>query len=163
MFLLKPIGFVLHEFDDEHVRRSTSGVRGEIHVLDEYIEGLEGLEDFSHLMLIAWLHKVPEEGRKVLKVKPRRFVRLGVPEEEVPLVGVFACDSPYRPNPIAITIVRLLEISGSKLVVEGLDLYSGTPVLDIRPYAYGRVVKDFSVPNWYEQLWRRAFAGGSPP
>jgi len=89
-------------------------------------------------------------------VRPRRFVRLGVPIDEIPLVGVFACDSPHRPNPIAISIVELVGIEGTDLVVKGLDLYDGTPVLDIRPYTHGRVVKNFTVPDWYSRLLSRA-------
>jgi len=149
--VLRPIGFVRTGFSDEEVSKSICGVEGFVEVLPEYSEGLDGLEGFSHIILVAYLHKVPKS--YPLKVKPfRRFARIGV-EVEAPLVGVFAADSPHRPNPIAITIVRLLRRDGNRLYVEGLDLFDGTPVLDIKPYGYGRIVHTASVPEWYRKGW----------
>jgi len=74
-------------------------------------------------------------------------------EVEAPLVGVFATDSHHRPNSIAITIVKLLRREGNLLHVDGLDLFDGTPVLDIKPYGYGRIVHNLSVPEWYRRGW----------
>jgi len=98
---------------------------------------------------------VSEVERRILRVRHRRLARFGIKIDDLPEVGVFATDSPHRPNPIAITIVRLLGIEDSRLHVTGLDLYNETPVLDIKPYDYSRVVRDFSVPWWTRILIER--------
>ncbi|AFH42033.1 tRNA (N6-threonylcarbamoyladenosine(37)-N6)-methyltransferase TrmO [Fervidicoccus fontis] len=151
---LKPIGFVRHEKDEE-LRRRWEGVEGEIEILPEYEEGLKGIEGFSHIILIAYLHLVEGEKRRVLKVKPRRLRNFGISIDDLPEVGVFSSDSPHRPNPIAISIVKLKGVQGRVLEVEGLDLYSGTPILDIKPYGYERRIEEIRVPWWSDEVKRR--------
>jgi len=125
-----------------------------LEIYEEYAEGLCGIEGFSHLIVIALLHKVPEERRSTLKVRPRRLKLLGL-SEEVPEVGVFCTDSPHRPNPIALTIVELVEVSGRFLRVRGLDLFDGTPILDLKPYTPSRRVEEVRVPEWYQRALKR--------
>lgn len=92
-------------------------------VLDEnYVHGLEGLEGFSHVILIYHFHL--SEGYQ-LQVRP--FLA-----EE--LHGVFATRAPRRPNAIGISVARLDRVEGTTLYVSGLDIVDGTPVLDIKPY-----------------------------
>lgn len=153
--VLKPIGYVRHGYSDEEVKLALRGVRGEIEILPEYEEGLRGIDGFSHLIVISFLHKVGEAGRKVLLVKHRRLARFGVRIDDIPEVGVFATDSPHRPNPIALSIVKLLRREGNRLIVEGLDLFDGTPVLDIKPYDSSRAISDFRVPWWVSVLEER--------
>ncbi len=155
MIVLRPIGYICHGYSDEEVRSSWWGVEGFVEVLPEYAEGLAGLEGFSHVIVIAYLDRVPETQRRVLRVRPRRFLRLGVPLEELPEVGVFATDSPHRPNPLALSILRLRGVEGRMLRVEGIDLFNGTPVLDIKPYDASRAIRDFRVPEWHERLRQR--------
>jgi tRNA-Thr(GGU) m(6)t(6)A37 methyltransferase TsaA len=155
----KPIGYVRTVFRDDEVRSAwPHGVEGFVEVLEEYAEGLKGLEGFSHVLIVAYLHRVPEEARRTLKAKPRRLTRFGFKLEELPEVGVFALDSPHRPNPIAVTIAELVRIEGNKLYVKGLDLYDGTPVLDIRPYTPDRVVDPgkLRLAEWYRELYEKA-------
>jgi len=140
-----PIGIVRNSLSDEEVRRARRGVRGYIEVFKEYMDGLDGIEEFSHIMIIAYLHKVSWERRKVLKVRPRGRM-------DLPLIGVFSTNSPLRPNPIAVTIVRLLDRRGNILYVDGLDLFDGTPVLDIKPYTPGRIIRDATFPEWIHKL-----------
>lgn len=146
---LKPIGFVRHGYSDEEIAAKHKRVEGYVEVLPEYAEGLEGLKGFSHVILVAYLHKV--DSRR-LKVKPMWLVRMGVPPEEVPELGVFATRSPVRPNPIAVTVVELVDIEEGRLRVKGLDLYDGTPILDIKPYSLQDRVEEFRRPEWLEKL-----------
>ncbi len=151
----RPIGVIRTDASDEEVKSSYDGVNGYVEVLPEFSEGLRGLEGFSHVILITCLHKVTEEQRKVLVVRPRRLVRFGLSLEELPEVGVFASDSPHRPNPIGLHVVRLERIEDNRLIVSGLDTFDGTPVLDIKPYTISRLVERPSYPEWYEELRRR--------
>jgi len=155
---LRPVGVVRVGASDEEVSSSLSGVPGVVEVFPEFAEGLEGIDGFSHLILVAYLHKVPSE-RKALKVRPKHFAKLGISINEVPEVGVFCTDSPRRPNPIALSIVRLVKREGRLLYVEGLDLFDGTPVLDIRAYTPDRAVLEAEVPKWYRELLERAKHG----
>ncbi len=150
-FILKPIGFVRVSLPDDVIRGSIRGVSGIIEVLPEYEEALDGIDGFSHLIVIAYLHKIVPSDRR-LKVRPKRLIRLGLSEEEVPMVGVFCTDSPYRPNPIAVSIVRFTRREGRVLYVDNLDLFDGTPVLDIKPYTFSRRVEGIEVPSWYLSL-----------
>jgi tRNA (Thr-GGU) A37 N-methylase len=65
---------------------------------------------------------------------------------------VFALDSPTRPNPFGLTLVRLLGRNGRRLRVLGLDLFDGTPILDIKGYRSDYRPAEFSVPDWYARL-----------
>jgi tRNA-Thr(GGU) m(6)t(6)A37 methyltransferase TsaA len=109
---------------------------------------LDGIEEFSHIWVIWWLDRSGGSS-PLTHVHPER-------REEMPLVGVLATRSPQRPNPIALTAVRLLERVGNRLRVQGLDAYEGTPVLDIKPYLRrGDLIAEATVPEWLERLWRR--------
>jgi tRNA-Thr(GGU) m(6)t(6)A37 methyltransferase TsaA len=95
-----------------------------VEVLPEYSEGLADVDGFSHLMLLAHLHRA---GVVKLKVVP--------PVDETRSTrGVFATRSPLRPNHIGVTIVELVRVEGNELHVRGVDLLDGTPLLDIKPY-----------------------------
>lgn len=149
---IRPIGIVHVNLSDEDVKANwPKGVDGVIEVYDEYAPGLEGIEGFSHLIVIAYLHKTSEEERRVLKVRPKRLRLLGIGASELPEVGVFCTDSPHRPNPIALTIVELAERVGRFLKVKNLDLFDGTPVLDIKPYTPSRRMEEIGLPAWYQK------------
>jgi len=151
---LVPIGVVKVNERDEEVRYSVKGVQGVVEVFEEYADGLKGIDGFSHLIILAYLDRVSGACRKTLLVKPRRYLRLGIDPNMIPTVGVFCTDSPHRPNPIALSIVELLKTEGRELHVSGLDLFDGTPVLDIKPYTEARVVNDLNYPKWYSELLR---------
>lgn len=96
---------------------------GRAEILEEFEEGLRDLEGFSHVYLIYHLHRA---GPPRLLVKP--FL-----DDQVR--GVFATRSPNRPNPIGLSIVRLLRREGRVLHLDHLDVLDGTPLLDIKPYS----------------------------
>lgn len=153
---IKPIGVVHVDVDDETIRNSWSGVKGVIEVFREYADGLHGIDGFSHLILIAYLHKVTDDQRRILKVRPKRFLRFNIKISDLPEVGVFCTDSPHRPNPIALTIVKLIKRENLCLHVDGLDLFNETPILDIKPYTASRRVNNICTPEWYRLLACRA-------
>lgn len=101
---------------------SARDVAGVVEVADEFAGGLEDVEGFSHLILVTHLHATTGWSPRVvpfLDDRPR---------------GVFACRSPRRPNPIGLSLVRLVRVEGRRLHVLDVDLLDGTPVLDIKPY-----------------------------
>lgn len=113
-------------------------------VIDKkYVKGLDGIEDYSHVVVVYWMDK---EAECHLKHHPQG-------RSDVPFIGIFACRCPQRPNRIAISTVELVKRRGNELTVKGLDIVSGTPILDIKPYApqYDRVVKA-RVPSWVNKL-----------
>jgi len=109
----------------------------------EYIAGLKGIKDFSHLIILYWLNRRDsEKERSTLTVIPRKHT---VKKR----VGVFVSRSPSRPNPIGLCVVKLLKVEGNKLYVEGLDAFGGTPVIDIKPYIpRADSVPNAKVPDW---------------
>ncbi|MFQ6014802.1 MAG: tRNA (N6-threonylcarbamoyladenosine(37)-N6)-methyltransferase TrmO [Anaerolineae bacterium] len=124
-------------------------ITSEIVVEEKWGLALEGLEDFSHIIVVWWISYLEDERGTVLQTHPEQ-------KEELPLVGIFATRSPVRPNPIGITAVKLLERQGNRLKVLGLDAYDGTPVLDIKPYlTKGDSIEDATVADWAKQLWER--------
>lgn len=127
---------------------TTREVQGRIEVFPEYIAALNGLEGFSHLFILSYLDRQREGAAGLLRVRPRRHQGGPMPREDVPEVGVFATDSPARPNPIGLTLVRLVRREGNALIVRGLDLYDGTPVLDLKPYRMDYKAEGHAVPLW---------------
>jgi tRNA-Thr(GGU) m(6)t(6)A37 methyltransferase TsaA len=151
----EPIGYVKTEVEDEDIRKTSENVISKIIIKEEYAEGLQGLEGYSHLLVISYLNKLRNFEIGVLKVKPRRLTKYGLKIEELPEVGVFAIDSPARPNPIGLSIAEIIKIDKNVITLKGLDLFNETPVLDIKPYSYERVVKEFKVPDWYSELLKK--------
>jgi len=111
-------------------------------------DALKGIEEFSHLDIIFYFHQVKEEHIHYKARRPRN-------NKNYPETGIFAQRGKNRPNRLGATVVTLLEKSGSKLVVKGLDAIDGTPVIDIKP-----VMKEFLPkgqiiqPKWSEDLMK---------
>jgi tRNA-Thr(GGU) m(6)t(6)A37 methyltransferase TsaA len=107
-------------------------------VLDpRWIDGLKGLESASHVIVLYWMDEV------------RRDLVLQAPHHYSERRGTFALRSPVRPNPIALSVARLISIDGNRLSVVGLDCRNNTPLLDIKPYfASTDSVPDASV-GWH--------------
>jgi tRNA-Thr(GGU) m(6)t(6)A37 methyltransferase TsaA len=141
--VLKPIGFVRTEAVGDEVK--DKGRISQIILRNELTEALEGIEEFSHLFVLFWLHKITSEERKTLKVHPRS-------REDLPLLGVFATRTKLRPNPIGLALVELLKVKGNVLMVRGLDAFDETPVLDLKPFDFWDMAKDAKVPRWWTKL-----------
>jgi tRNA-Thr(GGU) m(6)t(6)A37 methyltransferase TsaA len=150
--VLSPIGYLRHGASDEVVKEQWPDLVATLEVLEPYADGLTAIDGFSHLILLFWMHRLREGGRERRVIKPRGLLRHGLTLDELPTIGVFACDTPVRPNPIGLTIVELLGREGRILTVRGVDAYEGTPVLDIKPYSLDRSVPGAKDAPWHEAL-----------
>ncbi len=140
-FIIHPIGVIHSPFTEKEqtpIQASRSQAIGLVEVFPEFEEGLKDIEGLSHIYLLYAFH---ESSGYILRVKPF----LDNCEH-----GLFATRYPKRPNPIGISIVRLISRQANKLTVEGVDVLDGTPLLDIKPY-----IPDFDLrrevrTGWYE-------------
>ncbi len=120
------------------------GVRGQIDILEEFSEGLKDLDGFSHVFVVYHLHEVG--GYKLLTT----------PFLDVVPHGIFATRSPARPNPIGLSVLKVISVDAGTIGLEDVDVLNGTPVLDIKPY-----VAEFDACNadrfgWFEGNSQRA-------
>ncbi len=137
---LKAIGIVRSE-TKQPTKRDCERVISDVVVNDDLTEALDGLEEFSHIVVLYWMHQAMS-GEVPLKIHPRG-------KQELPLLGLFATRTPNRPNRIGTTTVRLLQRQGNIPRVEGLDAIDGTPVIDIKPYIPGYdSAANTKVPPW---------------
>jgi tRNA-Thr(GGU) m(6)t(6)A37 methyltransferase TsaA len=141
--ILKPIGVVQTTAVGNEVKDKTKISR--IVIRNKLAEALEGIDGFSHLFVLFWLHQVTDNQRKTLKVHPRG-------RRDLPLLGIFATRTLLRPNPVGLTLVELIKIEGNVLTVRGLDAFDGTPVLDIKPFDSWDTAKTAKVPEWWIKL-----------
>lgn len=118
----------------------------EIIIYPAYADLLDGIEEFSHILVLYWAHQVDGAGRSLTRVHP-------MGRKDLPRVGLFSTCSPARPNPILVIAVRLLERNGATLRVKGLDAIDGSPVLDIKPYLPSYYsVRDARLSGWMNQI-----------
>ena len=103
-----------------------------------WTDGLKDVATCSHIILLYWMDKAP---RNLVVQVPGHY---GVPR------GTFALRSPARPNPIALSVVKLLRVEGHRLVVTGLDCLDGTPLLDIKPYFASTDSVPEAVVGWHQ-------------
>jgi len=122
----KPIGVIYSPFKEPKgtpiQSTAAKGIDGTVEIFQEYAEGLDDLEGFSHIILIYHFHLSKKSS---LKVKPYMDDQTH---------GVFATRSPSRPNSIGISIVRLIKIDENIVHIRNLDILDGTLLLDIKPY-----------------------------
>ena len=153
--LFRPIGVVRTDAADDDVRANSHELNATVEVYPEFRDALEGLKGFSHIFVLTYLHKLRPDQIGPLKVRPRRLLKAGFKLEELPEVGVFALDSPTRPNAIGLSLVKLLRMEVPRLFVSGLDCFDGTPVLDIKPYHGNYKAEEHTVPEWYRRILDR--------
>lgn len=140
-FTMRPIGVIHSPFTDPDrtpIQPTRSQAIGQVEVYPEFAEGLQDIEGFSHLILLYVFHR---SSGYALRVKP--FL------DDV-LRGLFATRYPRRPNPIGLSVVRLLARRDNALEIEGVDVLDGTPVLDIKPYVPDFDVRTQTRTGWYE-------------
>ena len=140
--------FVMHEIGVIHtpctdksqtpIQSSRSQVNGLVEVYPQFAEGLQDLEGFSHIIL---LYAYLESSGYLLIVKP--FL-------DDQLHGLFATRYPDRPNPIGLSVVRLLKRRDNILEIEGVDMLDDTPLLDIKPYVPEFDIRTGTRNGWYD-------------
>lgn len=124
--IYKPIGIVHSSFTQVEgmpIQPSAAkGIKGQIVVNEEYVEGLCDLDGFSHIYLLFHLHLSKSYNLKVIPFLDKQHR------------GVFSTRAPKRPNPIGLSVVKLIKIDKNILEIENVDIVDGTPLLDIKPY-----------------------------
>jgi len=122
----QPIGLIRSPFtrkDQTPIQPYRSRAEGQVMLLPDYEAGLDGLEAFSHIILLYFFHHA-EPGYDLIVT----------PYLDEGTHGLFATRYPRRPNPIGLSVVRLVRREGHILHVDGIDVLDGTPLLDIKPY-----------------------------
>ncbi len=127
------------------MRHGWSQVESVLIIDSELTDLMDGLEDFSHIIVLFWMHQ--SSGEFPIKVHPQG-------RDDMPLTGVFATRAPHRPNSIGMTVVKLIDREGNRLRVKELDAIDGTPVLDIKPYLPKDSIPDAHYPEWVAKLDR---------
>jgi tRNA (adenine37-N6)-methyltransferase len=139
--VMQPIGVIRSPFtepDDTPIQAARSQAGGLVEVYPAFADGLKDIEGFSHIHLLYAFH---ESSGYDLSVRPF------LDDQEH---GVFATRHPRRPNPIGMSIVRLVSRQSNVLTVEGVDMLDGTPLLDIKPYMPEFDARTNVRTGWYE-------------
>jgi len=153
-FRFRPIGVVHSPFktkEDIDPRRNLnphgfSRIKAELEIFKPYARGLKDVDGFSHLIVLFAFH---QSRQKKLLVKPPLEARWR---------GVFSTRSPHRPNPIGLTVVRLLGRRGNILAVSGADMLDGTPILDLKPYTRREIKRSVEL-GWLNRRRRSGRSG----
>jgi tRNA-Thr(GGU) m(6)t(6)A37 methyltransferase TsaA len=141
--IIYPIGYVRTEAKKNKIKHDKKNVHSTIVLKKELSDALDRLDEFSHLYVIFYMHKVG--GRLEMKVHPRGRL-------DLPLVGLFSSRTAHRPNPIGLTLVKLIKKVKNVLHISGLDAIDGTPILDIKPFDSIDIVTKFSTPSWLDKI-----------
>ena len=143
-----PIGIIETPFDDlKGMPIQPSGadkIQGTIIIDKEYEEGLSDLEGFSHIILLYHFHK--SKGYNLM-VKP--FM-------DDQQRGLFSTRAPRRPNSIGLSIVQLIKIENNKISIQGIDVLSGTPLIDIKPYVPGFDAREVTKLGWLDKNYKKS-------
>jgi tRNA-Thr(GGU) m(6)t(6)A37 methyltransferase TsaA len=142
---LEAIGIV-HNAVREGVDDNWGRIVSEIQLRPELADGLTEVAQFSHVVVVFFMSDARFEPDTHLVRRPRD-------RADMPLVGIFSQRAKHRPNPIGVTTVPVVKVSGQSLFVRGLDAIDGTPVLDIKPHAPAfDAPSEPRVPEWLDRL-----------
>ena len=134
----------------EAVDMNWGAVISEIVLKPEFAPGLLGLGDFSHAMILTFLH----EAKYVPEVHLRRHPQ---ERQDMPFLGIFAQRARHRPNRIGVTACEIVEVTEGSIKVRALDAINGTPVIDVKPYVPVYDRKDATIPEWMENMMKGYF------
>ncbi len=122
---INPIGVIRTPFkssDKIPIQSSKSDTIAEVEVFPEFSEGLDSLDGFSHVILLYWFHKVRPHKLKI------------IPYLETKERGLFSTRAPSRPNPIGLSIGKIIQIKENIVIFKGADMLNDTPLIDIKPF-----------------------------
>ncbi|MBS3758131.1 MAG: tRNA (N6-threonylcarbamoyladenosine(37)-N6)-methyltransferase TrmO [Desulfobacterales bacterium] len=164
-FVLHPVGTVKSELKKPVLGATKDGIEikedmdkikqqhqqikslvSELEISPEFDGILEGIEDFSHIMVLYWPHLLAQERRSLRKVHP-------MGRKDLPEKGIFSTCSPARPNPVLVSTVRLLAREANTLRVQGLEAVDGSPIIDVKPFVrtlHG--TENPSIPDWMKKI-----------
>jgi tRNA-Thr(GGU) m(6)t(6)A37 methyltransferase TsaA len=129
-------------------RRQVKQTLSELIIDPPWEELLDGIEGFSHILVLYWPHLIAPERRKLTRVHP-------MGRKDLPSQGIFATCSPARPNPVLLSAVPLIARRSNTLEVKGLDAVDGSPIIDLKPYSKSYLqVENLMVPAWMDQIHR---------
>jgi len=129
----------------EPVDENWGEVISEIALNEKYADGLIGLKDFSHAVIIYFMHLATDKERVNIRRHPQG-------RDDMPFVGIFSQRAKRRPNPVGVTAVKIIKVENNVLKIQGLDAIDGTPVLDIKPYYPRDRVANPIIPEWVYRL-----------
>jgi tRNA-Thr(GGU) m(6)t(6)A37 methyltransferase TsaA len=139
----KPIGIIHSPFKEPQGTpiqpAGAKGTNGTVEIFLEYAEGLKDIEGFSHIILLYHFH-LSKESTLIAK-----------PYMDNETHGVFAMRGPSRPNPIGISVVRLVKVEGNMLHIRDVDIVDGTPLLDVKPYIPEFDIRKVQRIGWLEE------------
>ena len=118
---------------------AAQGVEGRVEIYPQFVDGIKDLDGFSHVILLYHFHRMKETKLTVKPFMDNEFH------------GIFATRAPSRPNPIGLSIVRLVGVDGLRLHIQDVDIIDGTPLLDIKPYVRKFDVRAVERQGWLEK------------
>jgi tRNA-Thr(GGU) m(6)t(6)A37 methyltransferase TsaA len=126
-------------------------ILSELHFRPSVAMGLEGIQHFSHLLVVFFMHQAAYTAERDLVRRPGG-------RQDMPRVGIFAQRASSRPNALGVSVVRLLSQEAAVLSVQGLDAFDGSPILDVKPYVseFDRATSSLE-PEWLARLMRGYF------
>jgi tRNA-Thr(GGU) m(6)t(6)A37 methyltransferase TsaA len=122
---INPIGVIRTPFESSDklpIQAHKSDIIAEAEILPEFSEALDSLDDFSHAILLYWFHRAQPTKLRV------------TPFLDTQERGLFSTRAPSRPNPIGLSVVKILQIKGNIVRFEGADMLNDTPLIDIKPF-----------------------------
>lgn len=148
---IQPIAIVKNTIIEASTQADWGKVISEIHFTPDLAPGLQGLADWSHVIVIFSMHQTQFDQSHDLVQRPRALA-------DMPEVGIFAQRTQQRPNTIGVSAVKIVSVEPPMVRVKGLDAINDTPVLDIKPYApiYDTASEPL-VPGWFVRLMQGYF------
>lgn len=139
---LRPIGVVESGLPEEGPKVDRRTFVSTVRIFDEFSAGLKGIEEYSHVFVIWFMDRVKETR---ITLKPWGL-------EDMPEVGIFATRFPPRPNPIGLTVAEIVSVEPPRLRLRNLDAWTGSPILDLKPYDVLDIVQRPKMPEWLKRF-----------